>query len=53
MVETAEVSTDTSEMRLPESTQLSKEAITRMMNASRNPFTRRYRLPGLRPAPSN
>jgi probable HAF family extracellular repeat protein len=53
MVEAAEVSSDTSAARVPQSTQLSKEAIARMMGASRNPFLRRYRLPGLRPAPSN
>ena len=53
MVEAAEVSSDTSATRAPQSTQLSKEAIARMMSASRNPFMRRYRPTGLRPAPSN
>jgi probable HAF family extracellular repeat protein len=53
MVEATEVSSATSAMRAPQSTQLSKQAIARMMSASRNPFMRRYRLPGLRPAPSN
>lgn len=52
MVEAAEVSSDTSATRAPQSTQLSKEAMARMMGASRNPFFRRYRVPGLRPAPS-
>jgi probable HAF family extracellular repeat protein len=53
MVDAAEVSNDTSITRAPQSTQLSQEAIARIMSASRNPFQRRYRLPGLRPAPSN
>jgi probable HAF family extracellular repeat protein len=53
MVEAAEVSSDASAVRAPQSTQPRKEAIVRMMGASRNPFLRRYRLPGLRPAPSN
>jgi hypothetical protein len=53
MVEAAAVSRDTSPTRAPQSTQLSKEAVARMMGASRNPFMQRYHMPGLRPAPSN
>jgi probable HAF family extracellular repeat protein len=53
MVEAAAVSSATSAARAPQSTQLSKEAVARMMGASRNPFMQRYHMPGLRPAPSN
>ena len=53
MLDAAEVSSAISETRAPQSAQLSKEAITRMMNASRNPFMRRYRVPALRFAPNN
>jgi probable HAF family extracellular repeat protein len=53
MLEAAEVSNSAVATRAPQSTQLSKDAIARMMSASRNPFMWRYRLVGLRPAPSN
>ena len=53
MVDAVEVSSDTSAARAPQSTRLSKEAIARMMGASRNPFLRRYRLPVQRPFTRN
>jgi hypothetical protein len=51
MVDAAEVSSATSATREPQSTQLSREAIARIMSASRN--MRRYHVPTLRPAPNN
>jgi hypothetical protein len=53
MAEAAEVSSAISATRAPQNAQPSKEAIARMMSASRNPFMRRYRVPGLRPTQSN
>lgn len=52
MVDAVQVSNNAAK-RAPQSTQLSREAVARMIGVSRNPFLRRYRLPGLRPAPSN
>jgi len=53
MVEAAEVSGATLATRAPQSTQLSKDAIGRMMSASRNPFLRRWRMPVQRPFTRN